>query len=169
MRRKHVLLCKHQLGPYSDYLKLAFVRNPWDRLVSCFVQKIGSRDVDDPLSRGTASALAKAGLYAADITFRDFAHAVSRIPDEKADRHFRSQSSFLSDRRGALLADEIRRFEELKEGFEYLVGLLGRDDLELPHLKKTVRKDYREYYDDETVEVVRRRYARDVALFGYEF
>lgn len=169
MRGEHVLLCKHQLGSYTNYLKLAFVRNPWDRLVSCYTQKIDEQSFDDPRKRGVTKSLVDAGLYHDEMSFGDFARAVCRIPDERANRHFRSQASFLVDNRGNLLVDEVRRFEELQEGFLYLKSLLGRDDLELPHLKRTARRDYREYYDEETAELVGHRYAADLSLFGYEF
>ncbi len=169
LRKNRVLLCKHQVGRYAEYRRLAFVRNPWDRLVSCFAQKIDEQTFDDPRSRGVTKSLVDAGLYQTDMDFRDFAHAVCRIPDERANRHFRSQASFLLDKRGQLLANEIRKFEELETGYAYVKDLIGRDDLELPHLKKTSRRDYREYYDDETAAAVRDRYATDVELFGYEF
>jgi hypothetical protein len=169
LRKNKILLCKHQVPAYKEYLKLAFVRNPWDRLVSCYKQKISDREIDNPNKRGTARALAEAGFYSSNMSFADFARAVSQIPDERSDRHFRSQSSFLLDNKGVLLVDEVRRFEDLDQGFQYFRTVLGREDLELPHLKKTQRKEYRDYYDDETAELTAKRYARDIELFGYEF
>jgi chondroitin 4-sulfotransferase 11 len=41
--------------------------------------------------------------------------------------------------------------------------------LTLPHLRRTVHGDYRDYYDDFTIEAVRRRYSKDVLLFKYAF
>lgn len=168
MRSNTVLLCKHQVARFSDYRKVALVRNPWDRLVSCFVQKIGESS-EDRSHREAAKPLAEAGLYHPQMSFRDFARAVCRIPDEKSNRHYRSQASFLVDKRGALLVHDILRFEALDEGFAHITELIGRDDLELPHLKRTDRRDYHEYYDDETAELVGRRYADDVRLFDYTY
>lgn len=169
LRKHRVLLCKHQVPAYSDYRRVAFVRNPWDRLVSCYKQKLDHQIKQNGRLGGTARSLADAGLYKPDITFTEFVHAVAQIPDPRSNRHFRSQSSFLVDHRGEPLYSELRFFEELDAGFRYLRDRLGRPELELPHLKKTERHDYRAYYTQETADIVAQRYARDLELFGYTF
>ena len=170
LRRKRVLLCKHQVKPYADYASFAFVRNPWDRLVSCYTQKIADRDFSEgPQTRATARVLDAAGFFKPDLTFTEFARAVAAIPDADANRHFRSQHVFLTDRSGTLLVERIARFENLAEEFARLMDLVGLPQVRLPHLKKTARRDYREYYDDETAAVTAERYRRDIELFGYKF
>lgn len=169
MYEEQRLLCKHQVRSFGLYLSFAFVRNPWDRLVSCYVQKLEQKDLSaGPNRKGTTGALDKAGAFDADIGFRDFVKAVGAIPDEEAGRHFRSQYTFLCDKKGRLLPQRIGRFESLEEELHALTENRLRG-FELPHLKKTKRRDYRAYYDAETKDLVAKRFATDIEMFGYSF
>lgn len=166
---KHkVLLCKHDVKRYQDYNKIAFVRSPYDRLVSCYTQKVlPFQGIENPNSRGTLRALIKAGVYQEAMTFLDFAKAVSVIPDTHANRHFRSQSSFLTGKDKSLLIEDYYYFEDLTTGINQLQKLIGRDDIELPHSKRTKRDSYEVYYTQEAYELVYKRYYDDFKLFGY--
>lgn len=171
LRREGLLLCKHQVRGYKGGLRFAFVRNPWDRLVSCYTQKIESRGltIEQARKRGTTRALVEAGLFEHEMSFGRFVRAVAQIPDEKANRHFRSQFSFLSNRRGELLVGRLGRFENLSADFAAIMDELGLPEVRLPHKKPTNRRDYRDYYDSELRELVARRYRRDIETFAYEF
>jgi len=46
---------------------------------------------------------------------------------------------------------------------------LGRPDVSLPHVRRSESSDYRSYYTEELVDVVARRYRRDIELFGFTF
>ena len=167
--RKH-LLCKYQVAHFVDYTSFAFVRNPWDRLVSCYTNKLERHDLSQGTEgRDTLELLAEEGYFSQEMSFGDFADAVCRIPDERANRHFRSQYTFLMDRRGELLPQRIYHFERLAEDFNALAQELGLPQAKLPHNKSGARRDYREYYDARLRDAVAERYARDIELFGYSF
>jgi len=168
LTQKNVLLCKHDVKRYKNYIKLAFVRNPYDRLVSCYEQKIVPFEgIENPAERGTIRSLMKAGVYRQEMSFTDFVKAIAAIPDKDANRHFRSQYSFLSDKNGKLFIDEYYYFEDLPKGFGRLRQLIGDEKLELPHIKQTQRKDFNEYYTNETYNIAYERYHKDFTLFKY--
>jgi len=163
-------IMKHQVKKYPEYFKFAFVRNPWDRLVSCYSDKILSTAVleNGQLDREHEAINKKTGLEE-NTRFDTFVRRVAEIPDKTANRHFRSQYTFLCDRSGKLLPDYTGRYERLVDDFNEVLSKLGVSHLELPVIRKSSRRVYQDYYTDELREIVRQRYRRDIELFGYTF
>lgn len=155
---------------YAHYFKFCFVRNPWDRLVSCYMDKI--KDAQGGIYQGRPNYfiryLERRGICATEMTFEQFVEAVCGIPDEEADSHFRSQHCYIEDHRGHILVDFAGRFETLNSDFKFVADKLGIDST-LPHLRRTSRIDFRDYYTTRSRELVRKRYAVDIELFGYSF
>lgn len=150
---------------YVDYFKFAFVRNPWDRLVSCYCDKIAEKSY-----RSGHIGLAKFPEIHKGMPFDEFVRAVYAIPDKEANSHFRSQHESLCSPAGRVLADFVGRFENLYEDFAYVCKEIGMPEIELPHILRSERKPtYREFYDEETAVLVGERYDRDIELFGYAF
>jgi hypothetical protein len=65
--------------------------------------------------------------------------------------------------------DFIGKFENLQKDFDYVMNRLNLPQQKLTHENCTLHKPYRDYYDDETEEVVAERYKDDINCFGYEF
>ena len=61
------------------------------------------------------------------MTFKEFAEAVCRIPDEESNPHFRSQHIVICDDGPGkgILADFVGRFENLEEDFGIVAKRLG--------------------------------------------
>ena len=152
---------------YRDYFKFAFVRNPWDRLVSCYKSKL--------VQRGTGLRMGRYGNVSLrrGMAFEDFAKAVCRIPDELSNHHFRSQHVTVCDEGPgrAVLADFVGRFENLKEDFGLVAERIGLET-GLPHAGSSRSQNppsYRDFYDERLARMVGERYREDAALFGYSF
>jgi hypothetical protein len=103
------------------------------------------------------------------MPFDLFARAVCAIPDEKSNRHFRSQNTFITDRHNRLIPHWIGRFERLHDDFRELCERVGISGIQLPQYKVTKRTTYHDYYTNELKDMVYKRYQRDVELFSYEF
>ena len=150
---------------YDNYFKFAFVRNPWDRLVSCYSDKI----VGEKHKSGNIGLVAFPDIYKG-MPFDDFVQATHAIPDKEANSHFRSQYVSLCGPDGRVMVDFIGRFENLHEDFAYVSREIGVPEIQLPHILRSERgPDYRAFYDEDTEVLVGERYEKDVELFGYAF
>jgi sulfotransferase famil protein len=159
--------------PFPGLVSFAFVRNPWDRLVSCYRDKIRG-EVDGytyfTIRPGVANCLARFEAFCAGMTFDDFVRAVASIPDEHADAHFRSQHCFVTGGQGALAVDFVGRYEQLTEDFQRISHILGLPAIELPRLQAARSPaSYAAFYTPDTRRIVAERYARDLEMFGHRF
>nr|VFK68473.1 MAG: Sulfotransferase family protein [Candidatus Kentron sp. UNK]VFK73604.1 MAG: Sulfotransferase family protein [Candidatus Kentron sp. UNK] len=160
-------------GIDKDYFRFAFVRDPFDRLVSCYRDKIifagdGQDNTDVPYFEHFSINRIEAG-----IDFGAFVAVVAGIDDAQADRHFRSQYAALYED-GALCVDFVGKFENLAEDWARIAKRLNFSPTlaslnESRHKKApNIKKDYREYYTPEIADMVYARYQNDVHAFGYE-
>lgn len=158
---------------YPGLFTFAFVRNPWDRLVSCYRDKIRGEVVgftNFSIRAGVAICLADFSDFTPNMTFDDFVAAVASIPDEQADAHFRSQSTFLTNDAGEIAVDFVGRYERLHTDFNLVQHITGLPPIELPRLqaaRSSVR--YTDYYSTTARRVVAHRFAKDIELFQYTF
>ena len=138
--------------------KFAFVRNPFDRLVSCYQNKV----VDEyyPLQKRYF------GIIKRNQSFDDFVRGVCKIPDTLSDFHFRSQYSILYDR-GEPLVNYVGKLENFEKDFEPIKKKYKLKVVKKVNVSKK-RRDYKKYYTPELAKMVYERYKQDVEVFGYE-
>ena len=71
---------------------------------------------------------------------------------------------------GNIAVEYFAKFEKLDEDWESICCHLNLPCRPLRvRNSEPGRREYRDYYDDETREIVGRRFQREIALFGYEF
>jgi chondroitin 4-sulfotransferase 11 len=164
---------------YNDYFKFGFVRNPWDRAVSCYLDKIArSKEFTNYyMTNGVFNDFLKYGVFKGGMNFSDFVKAVSNIPDEEADKHIRSQHIPLMDKK-EIVVDFVGRFEQIDSDFAHVCKKIGVKNIKLQKKNSRqgkiytfpdIKKDYKEYYDEESKELIRKRYKKDIEMFWYEF
>ena len=157
---------------YPDYLRVAFVRNPWNRILSCYLNKIkADKNFENKhFESGVMRKFHRFNVFYAGMPFDEFLHAVAKIPDEIADGHFASQyTRLVMDEK--VIITHLARFENYREEVRNLLEMIGLDSkIELLHLNKSAkRKAYAEYYNEETIRIVEQRYKEDIRRFGYQF
>lgn len=140
-----------------DWRRAMFVRNPFDRLVSCYVFHIQK----DRLAR--ANNLRQLGFHTG-MTFEEFVRKVASNPD--ADPHTSVQV-----RQFDRPADFVGRIEAIDRDWPRFGRFCDIDFGPLPalHVTNTDGRDYRRYYTDETRRLVEKAYAECLDRFGYAF
>jgi len=166
----------------GDYFKFAFVRNPWDRLVSWYSMINGARleVASGTLGPKAERQLKKNNLWKYALrcgpTFDEF---VRNCTEKQWMGNFGNcyysfafnQLRYLTDKNGELLVDFIGRFENFAQDLSYVFDRLGLEaaQLEIPHENISAHGHYSEMYTPETREIVRKRFRKDIEFFGYEF
>ena len=152
---------------FEDYFIFTIVRNPFDRVLSeytyipKYLAKIESGEI-----RRICNNLNGYSVESFRDKFPTFTSYVKNIPEIIfLNGHGRPQYSYVRYKK----PDFIGRFENLQEDFDTICDKIGIPKQQLPHLNKTKHKHYTEYYDDETREIVAKKYAKDIEYFGYEF
>jgi hypothetical protein len=150
---------------WRSYFKFAFVRNPWDRLVSWWEMMRRNSLEGRPMNGFQRLILARAR------TFEEFIRAGDiEIHDPDGSKWiYRNQIDYLSDEEGRLLVDYVGRFERLQADFAEVAARLGTPPVALPHANRTERRPFESYYSPELRDHVGRRYQRDIETFGYRF
>lgn len=179
-KRCSPLLSPYQLPPNlldevlnsGRYFRFAFVRNPYSRLLSCYldrIQRIRSRP-----RKQLEKYLAARGVEAGEINFSVFVHAVCEQSSPQQNSHWRAQvDDILYDH---IEYDFIGRFEHLWDDMaEVSRRIWGevRPQMANPDVNKSPRvtnADSRlaEYYTPELADRVYERFYRDFMAFGYE-
>jgi len=138
----------------SKYFKFAYVRNPWDRLVSLYEwgRQIATHNLYNKLTHNVPFPLF--------IKFVEM-HVYYKV-------HMMPMYDRLKDEEGKLNLDFIGRFERINEDWKVIQNRIGVTD-PLPHTNKSKHRNYRDYYNKWTKEKVRQIYKKDIEAFGYNF
>ncbi|BDS08460.1 hypothetical protein NT6N_35000 [Oceaniferula spumae] len=146
---------------WPDLPIFTFVRNPLSRLYSCYANKV----LDAGKSGGKLPFEALG--VTADMSFDEFVQIVATIPDERAERHFRSQAWFLSAD-GKLITDYIGKIERFNEDWEELREKFGMPPSPHNNRSSMGKADFSTFYSKESYRLATERYRGDIELFGYQ-
>lgn len=142
----------------EEYFIFSFCRNPFDRFVSAFNYiKKGGVNRFDKISRD------KLGLQ--NLEFKEFA---LQLLHQDLPVHFIPQADFFMGKNLNRM-NFIGKFENLQQDFDIACDEIGIERSKLTCNNKRKHKHYIEYYDDETREIVAKKYAKDIEYFSYKF
>ncbi|MEM6580399.1 MAG: sulfotransferase family 2 domain-containing protein [Pseudomonadota bacterium] len=146
----------YPVNSYKGYFKFAFVRNPWDRLASTWINKVVRKNTLK-FSEADHQKMQR---------FENFVGFVSDLNIEDCDRHIRSQSALID----LNTLDYLGRMETFDRDARYIFDKLKLKKADIvPRNVTSERKAYRDYYDDRLVEEVAQIYRKDIQILGYTF
>ncbi|MDG2046046.1 MAG: sulfotransferase family 2 domain-containing protein [Halioglobus sp.] len=146
----------HNDALWDEYTKFSVVRNPFSKTVSEYHWYL---------------------RYGPHCSFEDWVIslenriAINRNINIAEIGHNMPQNSFLLDEHKQLMMDKIIKFENLEE--EFTDFLLAQDIVAvLPPASTTksqmLLEDFRDYYDENTAEIVEKIYREDLSAFSYD-
>ena len=141
-----------------SYFSFTYVRNPYDRLISCYKDKFVKQRESFLYTHYLF------GYLSVDDSFEDFVRKVSRLPDFLCDRHFKSQCGIVFSRGSRI--DHIGKVEDLPEDYRKIRERYGF--AELKKLNKSRRVGDEELLTENVKEMIHNRYRKDFETFGYE-
>jgi hypothetical protein len=133
------------------------VRNPWDRVVSAYQN--GGWNL--PQERERCPTFADCIEAMRTNNFPTQTSLASKWHLTPAARHL-----YRDDKQAV---DFIMKFENLQEDFDTACQTLGIDPHTIRHDNATEHKPYREYYTEDSRNVVAEYYQEDIDRFGYKF
>ena len=146
------------------YFRVAVIRNPYDRLLVGYINKISKLHLTNRKSRFGFTHNNK------PITFEMFINQIINTEVDKLDHHFMPQYKFLTFNDSILLNDYLIRYEDLDNGWKELQIMLSEkydiDLSDLPHCNET-KKDISKYFTQDLADKVYNFYKRDFELFTY--
>jgi len=129
----------------ESYYSFAFVRNPFDAVVSAYNQT-EYKHFDEYVEVQIFSGIEFVARY--------------------------TQFAYLSDEAGNILVDCIGRYEKLSEDFYEIIRTINVPLMLIPKRNITQdrkHEDYRKYYSPVSRGLVETKYKKDLEFFGYEF
>lgn len=136
---------------WKEYFTFAFERNPFDRVVSAYHY----------IKKNRVSK----GLQCDQFTFNEF------LREPKKLEHLHRNGWGLYTQNDKIIVDRVYKFEELESSMNSIYDNLGI--VEADQIVKTKvsnrKKDYRQYYDDESRALVERAFEKEIETFNYTF
>lgn len=136
---------------FRKYYKFAFVRNPFDRMVSEFKWR-------SSWDESTRNA--------------DFETMLEKIPSFRAagEPHFFSAKQFVTNCNGEVVVDFIGKFESIDEDFKKIAKAVNlTTNLPKKNVTNERKSKYCEYYNSATRRLVEQYFEEDLTFFEYSY
>jgi len=146
----------------DDYFKFTFVRNPYTRILSCYLDKI--------VGRSKIVFLPKIGFDPnAELSFKEFLLAVKKQSYAEMDSHWTPQSVLLAA--DSISLDFIGRQENFDNDLQKALAIINKtksNTIENEALHAVgANKKLQEYITDDIANLIQEIYTDDFLLYGY--
>lgn len=144
---------------WDEYFKFAFVRNPWDRVVSAYNYRM--------------QYLKKDGDY--NRKFKDHCVYINKlgnfdkIVESHLDLIIEPQLNWILDDNKQNLLNYIGRYENLQQDFDIICEKVHIPKRTLRHMNGNVHKNYSKWYNQKSLKIVQEKFKEEIEMFNYKF
>jgi hypothetical protein len=144
----------------SRFKLFTMVRNPYSRVVSAFFYLANNR------LRFRDDRKIRDRFNLKDLDFKEFVKKSLLSVDYM---HFNEIIDNYIQYEDLKKIDYIGKVENMVEDFNNICRLIDQPNIKLLHVNKSKHLDYTQYYDEESKNIVTKKYAKDIEYFGYKF
>ena len=144
----------------EDYYSFAFHRNPYDRLVSSWIEFTEDKGHQNVWSQPLIDQFKTWEDFVLNFSETDWANEI----------HFRP-TTWYTHKDGKQLVTYVAKYDNFKAEIEHIFESINMDVTKLPRgrrWRKTRRRtDYQSYYkNDKAIEAVANHFKQDIEIFG---
>lgn len=137
---------------FKRHFRFAFVRNPWDRVVSCYFNKVVTKKAPDFKQ-----------CFGKDFDY--FVDFIDTLDVATTNSHLKLQTRLIPVEE----CDFIGKLDNFANDFKYICDVIGIGCEKIPHKHKTDHVHYSTYYTPRTQKIIAKKYQEDIETFGFTF
>lgn len=157
---------------FDNYFKFTFVREPYSRSLSCYLDKIQGHKKNNRYRDQLGLPQFK------EVSFEDFLHEIEDRKKLLINPHWTPQADIVSVEKIAY--DYVGRFENLSLELEKIIQLICvRNNLDIPELTRNIKRrsphqtnakeKLQSYLTVSSKKMIREIYHEDFDVFGFEY
>jgi hypothetical protein len=147
---------KNKIGKkkWKSYFKFAFIRNPWDRILSIYLKK-----------RREATGIRRFLFENSKFKFNSYVILKYGLGVGKVMR----QTEYVEDENGHIIVDYIGRYEKLEKDLEKIYEKLMLESRQEEPYDGTENVSYKNYFLNMTKRIVKKKFRKEIEKFDYTF
>ncbi len=150
---------------WEEYNKFAIIRDPWDRVVSNYEYSKMSESYWHSKNVNRKYGVHPDYETLKDVTFKDMLLNFKEDSNFLKHQGWGSQYKYICDLNDSIMVDNVFNIDEL--GSELFKTLIP--NLKTINKSNKIHNNYKEYYDDETKEIVNKIYEKDIEIFKFQY
>lgn len=156
-----------KLTQSKDYFKFCFVRSPFSKLLSCYLDKICKQH--DPRRKKICLQLGRSTESKEQVSYEDFISCICDQPVSLMDPHWRTQ--YYQTLQNTIKYDYIGKFESFEQDYKNITELIGLKATEAKHNElrhaTSACNQLNKYYNKNTIEMIVKKFQIDFEYFNY--
>jgi len=151
---------------WENYIKFCVIRNPWDRVVSNYEYARMPESHWHSVSGNSIYGAHPDYKNLIKLNFKETLQAFKEDNNFLKHQGWESQNKYIYNNEGLMLLDYVFKLEDIELDLKFKKII---PNLSVKNVSKKSYKKYKDYYDNETKDIVSEIYAKDIELFKFKF